>query len=47
MRLHHIGVVVRSVISGPVPATAFHERRIAFVILREIGASVFVEESSS
>ena len=35
------------VISGPVPATAFHERRIAFVILREIGVTEFVEKSSS
>ena len=47
MRLHHIGVVARSFVSGPVPATAFHERRIAFVILREIGVPEFVEESSS
>jgi methylmalonyl-CoA/ethylmalonyl-CoA epimerase len=35
------------VISGPVPATAFHERRIAFVILRGIGVTEFVEKSSS
>lgn len=35
------------VISGPVPATAFHERRIAFVLLRGIGVTEFVEKSSS
>jgi methylmalonyl-CoA/ethylmalonyl-CoA epimerase len=34
------------VISGPVPATAFHECRIAFVILRGIGVTEFVEKSS-
>ena len=35
------------VISGPVPAAAFQQRRIAFVILRGIGVTEFVEKSSS
>lgn len=35
------------VISGPVPATAFDQRRIAFVLLREIGVTEFVEKSAS
>ena len=34
-------------ISGPVPAAVFDERRIAFVILRGIGVTEFVEKSSS
>jgi methylmalonyl-CoA/ethylmalonyl-CoA epimerase len=34
-------------ISGPVPATAFDQRRIAFVMLRGIGVTEFVERSSS
>jgi methylmalonyl-CoA/ethylmalonyl-CoA epimerase len=35
------------VISGPVTAAAFQQRRIAFVILRGIGVTEFVEKSSS
>ena len=35
------------VISGPVPAAAFQQRRIAFVILRGIGVTELVEKSSS
>lgn len=34
-------------ISGPVPATAFQLRRIAFVILRGIGVIEFVEKCTS
>jgi len=34
------------IISGPVRAAAFDERRIAFVILRGIGVTEFVEKSS-
>ena len=34
-------------ISGPVPAAAYQERRIAFVILRGVGVTEFVEKSPS
>jgi hypothetical protein len=47
VKLHHAGVVAGSVISGPVSAAAFPQRRIAFVILRGIGVTQFVEKSSS
>jgi methylmalonyl-CoA/ethylmalonyl-CoA epimerase len=34
------------IISGPVPATAFHRRRVAFVFYGGIGVTEFVEKTS-
>jgi methylmalonyl-CoA/ethylmalonyl-CoA epimerase len=42
--VQHKGAIL---ISGPVPAAAFEQRRIAFVLLRGIGITEYLEKSAS